>query len=158
MKNSSRLSDLIGYKIRVITQIGRVYIGELMSFDKHMNLILGDCVEERIPKTQIEKLRDAKDTGAVKSEKRILGLTILRGEHVLTTMIEDKPTMTKKERLSGIKKQEKQVQKQKGQRKVKNQKVDSRSNGRVSKPSNNVRINEEVTRRKFQPPPGFKRR
>lgn len=130
-----------------------------MAFDKYMNMVLADCVEERIPKTQVAKLQDIKDGSTPKVEKRILGLTILRGEHVLTTVVESKPTLTKKDRLSGVKKQDKQLQKQKNQRSTKRQKVDPKSSNKVSKPTaTSGRNNDEIPRRKFQPPPGFKRR
>lgn len=87
MAHSSRLANLIDYKLRVLTQDGRVYIGQLMAFDKHMNLVLNECIEERVPKTQLDKLRPRKDskdgtTLNIKVEKRVLGLTILRGEQI----------------------------------------------------------------------------
>ncbi len=102
--HSSRLANLIDYKLRVLTQDGRVYIGQLMAFDKHMNLVLNECIEERVPKTQLDKLRPRKDskdgtTLNIKVEKRVLGLTILRGEQILSTVVEDKPLLSKKERL-----------------------------------------------------------
>ncbi|EHN02704.1 Smb1p [Saccharomyces cerevisiae x Saccharomyces kudriavzevii VIN7] len=60
--HGSRLANLIDYKLRVLTQDGRVYIGQLMAFDKHMNLVLNECIEERVPKTQLDKLRPKKDS------------------------------------------------------------------------------------------------
>ncbi|CCF60019.1 hypothetical protein KAFR_0I02400 [Kazachstania africana CBS 2517] len=160
VKQNSRLSDLINYRLRVIAQDGRVYIGELLAFDKHMNLILNDCVEERIPKTQQNKIRKTSDDKmlkeAVKIEKRTLGLIILRGEHVLSTVIEDKPLLTKKERLAKTKKEEKQLLKQQKQNKK----------GKVTKPPNSSTPTQVTSSRfnnvpqqtkKFQPPPGFKR-
>lgn len=165
VKQSSRLADLINYRLRVISQDGRVYIGELMAFDKHMNVVLKDCVEERVPKTQIDKLRkDLMDQG-VKVEKRILGLTIIRGEQILSTVVEDKPSTSKKERLAGVERQQKQVQKQKRQR-SKGTNPHSKSNGKgVTKPAgrygappNHLPSDTAQQKRKFQPPPGFKKR
>lgn len=164
VKENSRLSNLIGYKLRIITQDGRVYIGELMAFDKHMNVVLKSCVEERVPRTQIDKLRRNLADSGVKVEKRVLGLTILRGEQILTTVVEDKPVLTKKERLAGVEKQQKKVQNQRRQRsKGKN---NGRHGGGVDKPphnrsttSTNGLTNEALLqKRKFQPPPGFKKR
>lgn len=177
VKQSSRLTDLINYRLRVITQDGRVYIGELMAFDKHMNLVLNNCVEERIPKTQIGKLRNDVIDQNIKVEKRILGLTILRGELVLSTVVVDKPLLTKRERLAGVKKQEKHVQKQRRQRADEKSNGNTANSGRVAKPNTapstaanstsryaTANDNAELQngnvplKRKFQPPPGFKRR
>ncbi len=127
VKENSRLADLINYKLKVFTQDGRVYVGELLAFDKFMNLILSDCVEERIPKNQLRKLQKGKND--VKVEKRVLGLTILRGENILSTVVEDKPTTTKKERVQAEKQQDKAIKKQKKQN-GKNKK----NSGGVSKP------------------------
>lgn len=126
--HSSRLANLIDYKLRVLTQDGRVYIGQLMAFDKHMNLVLNECIEERVPKTQLDKLRPRKDskdgtTLNIKVEKRVLGLTILRGEQILSTVVEDKPLLSKKERLVRDKKEKKQAQKQTKLRKEKREKA-----------------------------------
>lgn len=160
VKQNSRLGDLVGYRLRVITQDGRVYIGELMAFDKHMNVILKDCVEERVPKTQMDKLRKNLADQAVKIEKRVLGLTILRGEHILSTVVEDKPLQSKKERLLGTEKQQKQLQKQKRQRNRK--KTNGVSKPPATTPATNNRFNSAndaiPQKRKFQPPPGFKKR
>ncbi|CAI4060107.1 mRNA splicing protein SMB1 SKDI_05G1010 [Saccharomyces kudriavzevii IFO 1802] len=189
--HGSRLANLIDYKLRVLTQDGRVYIGQLMAFDKHMNLVLNECIEERVPKTQLDKLRPKKDSKNgtslnIKVEKRVLGLTILRGEQILSTLVEDKPLMSKKERVVRDKKEKKQALKQTKQRKDKEKKP-----GKIVKPNaanvkygNNIdretaqpsssrysssgdnkgpnrsRFNSEAPpqTRKFQPPPGFKRR
>lgn len=162
MKQNSRLSDLINYKLKVFTQDGRVYIGELMAFDKYMNLILSDCIEERIPRGQLLKLNSKnKDViNSIKPERRVLGLTILRGENVLSTVVEDKPNTTKRQRLQVEKQQEKKIKKQKRQNK--NQKK-SRSNVNNTA-SSNLKSNQRDGKpsnvpqpRKFQPPPGFKR-
>lgn len=162
VKQNSRLSDLINYKLKVFTQDGRVYIGELMAFDKYMNLILSDCIEERIPRGQLLKLSSKnKDViNSIKSERRVLGLTILRGENVLSTVVEDKPNTTKRQRLQVEKQQEKKIKKQKRQNK--NQKK-SRSNVNNTA-SSNLKSNQRDGKlsnvpqpRKFQPPPGFKR-
>lgn len=159
VKQNSRLSDLINYKLKVFTQDGRVYIGELLAFDKYMNLILSDCIEERIPRGQLLKLNSKnKDViNSIKPERRVLGLTILRGENVLSTVVEDKPNTTKRQRLQIEKQQEKKIKKQKRQNK--NQKK-SRSNTTTDNLKSNqkdAKLSNGPQPRKFQPPPGFKR-
>ncbi|CAB4253025.1 similar to Saccharomyces cerevisiae YER029C SMB1 Core Sm protein Sm B [Maudiozyma barnettii] len=155
VKHNSRLSDLVGYKLRVLTEDGRVYIGELMAFDKHMNVILSDCVEERIPKQEQLKLRQNKTIDEVKVEKRTLGLVILRGEHILTTVVQDKPLISKRERLVKEKQQQKVLKKQQNKNKK------GSNDGKISKPNESKYKGKTssgipVQAKKFQPPPGFK--
>lgn len=153
IKQNSRLSDLIGYRLRIITQDGRVYIGELMAFDKYMNVVLKNCTEERIPSTQIGKLRKDLTDQDVKIEKRVLGLTILRGEQILSSVVEDKPVLSKKERLAGVQKERKKVQKQRRQRSK------GKTNGKGSTNKFIAPTDSSIPqKRKFQPPPGFKKR
>lgn len=159
VKQNSRLSNLVGYRLRIITQDGRVYIGELMAFDKHMNVVLKNCMEERVPRTQIDKLRRDLTDAAVKVERRVLGLTILRGEQILSTVVEDKPALTKKERLAGVEKQQKKIQKQRKHRsKNKSNGVSKPSSNRYASGTNGLPNDALPQKRKFQPPPGFRKR
>lgn len=149
VKHNSRLADLINYKLRVITQDGRVYVGELLAFDKHMNVVLGDCVEECVLRRELDSVRrSGVEKVDLKVKKRVLGLVILRGEQVLSTLIEDRPQQTKQQRLVTETKEKKQLKKQKNQRK-------KNKGGKVTKPKEDKNTTKPV--KKFQPPPGFKR-
>ncbi|ONH67636.1 Small nuclear ribonucleoprotein-associated protein B [Cyberlindnera fabianii] len=76
----------------------REFIGELLSFDKHYNLVLANTEEFRLTKKSLLSLKDrAKnktsepESSLIQEQKRTLGLVILRGEHVISVTIEAPP-------------------------------------------------------------------
>ncbi|AAS53111.2 AER432Cp [Eremothecium gossypii ATCC 10895] len=144
VSHRSTLKDLIDYKLRVLSQDGRVYVGTLLAFDAHMNLVLADCVEERLSDHHVRNLQ--KDHAQrPQPERRVLGLTILRGEHVLTTLVESPPLQSKKERLRA----EGRVRKRLATKK-------KAAGAAVARAAAADRTRPRAPR--FQAPPGFKKR
>eukprot|EP01128_Nolandella_sp_AFSM9_P003588 TRINITY_DN1552_c0_g1_i1.p2 TRINITY_DN1552_c0_g1~~TRINITY_DN1552_c0_g1_i1.p2 ORF type:complete len:188 (-),score=42.57 TRINITY_DN1552_c0_g1_i1:236-778(-) len=76
-----KLLKLISFRIRVTLNDRRELVGEFMAYDSHMNLVIGDCVEYR-------------HSGGANDRviKRELGLTLVRGETVVSlTRVGDPP-------------------------------------------------------------------
>ncbi|KHJ35451.1 putative small nuclear ribonucleoprotein-associated protein b [Erysiphe necator] len=103
-----KMAGLVLWRLRVTLQDGRQLVGQMLAFDKHMNLVLADTEEFRRVKRRATKGASAPgasntSTSIVESEeKRALGLIILRGAHVISLSVESPPPADPTARL-GVK-------------------------------------------------------
>ncbi|KAH3679665.1 hypothetical protein WICMUC_000805 [Wickerhamomyces mucosus] len=155
-----RLSDIINYRVKVITLDSRQFIGELLSFDKHYNLVLANVEEYRLTKKSKLSLKDrakssnssntssTNETNFIQEQKRSLGLIILRGEHVISVTIESPPTKS----VSHLK----TLKSGKGAIKPIQSSTNSSANVKINKPIGAV-PGFTGAPRGFNPPPGFRK-
>ncbi|KAM0023270.1 putative small ribonucleoprotein associated, SmB/SmN [Helianthus debilis subsp. tardiflorus] len=82
----SKMLQFINYCMRVTIQDDRQLVGKFRAFNRHMNLVIGDCEELR-------KLPTAKGAKIDKEREdhRTIGLVLLRGEEVISMTIEGPP-------------------------------------------------------------------
>jgi small nuclear ribonucleoprotein B and B' len=72
----------VEHRLRVTLHDGRTIIGTFLAFDKHLNLVLSEA----------EEFRTLRKGGAAlleeRTEKRSLGLVLVRGENVIALSVE----------------------------------------------------------------------
>ena len=76
----------VEHRLRVTLQDGRSIVGTFLAFDKHLNLVLSEA----------EEFRTLKSKGGAamleeRTEKRNLGLVLIRGENVISLAVEGPP-------------------------------------------------------------------
>ncbi|KAF9932994.1 hypothetical protein FBU30_006818 [Linnemannia zychae] len=80
------MMNLINFRLRITLSDSRVLTGQMLAFDKHMNLVLADCEEFRKIKA-----KDGASSGQEREQKRTLGLVILRGEIIVSMSVDGPP-------------------------------------------------------------------
>ncbi|KAL9086021.1 MAG: hypothetical protein Q9159_004414 [Coniocarpon cinnabarinum] len=91
---ANRQGKMIDHRMRITLIDGRQMVGQMLAFDKHMNLVLADTEEFRKVKRKPNKgaAPGAAAGPLVESEeKRTLGLTIVRGTNIVSLSVESGP-------------------------------------------------------------------
>src|SRR6266436_3332314 len=92
--------SLINWRLKVTINDGRALTGQMLAFDKHMNLVLADCEEFR--RVRPKKKAGETETPAEQEMKRALGLVILRGENVVSLSVEGPPPVVDDDKNNAV--------------------------------------------------------
>jgi len=92
--------SLINWRMKITINDGRSFVGQMLAFDRHMNLVLADCEEFR--QVRPKKKPGETETPAMQEMKRMLGLVILRGETVVSLSVEGPPPVVDEDKKSSV--------------------------------------------------------
>ena len=92
--------SLINWRMKITINDGRSFVGQMLAFDRHMNLVLADCEEFR--RVRPKKKQGETETPAMQDMKRTLGLVILRGETVVSLSVEGPPPVVDEDKKSAV--------------------------------------------------------
>ncbi|KAF0971614.1 hypothetical protein FDP41_009837 [Naegleria fowleri] len=84
MPKTSKLYQFLNYRMRITLQDGRQIVGKFMAFDKFMNMVMADCEEFR-------KIIPKNNNGEEVEQKRTLGFLLIRGENIISIIVEGPP-------------------------------------------------------------------
>ncbi|KZT34896.1 Sm-like ribonucleo protein [Sistotremastrum suecicum HHB10207 ss-3] len=96
-----KMLSLINWRLKVTLNDGRALIGQMLAYDKHMNLVLAECEEFR----RVRPKKKTGDTAEPRQEqeiKRSLGLVILRGEIVVSISVEGPPPVVEEDKKGAV--------------------------------------------------------
>ncbi|KAH8832575.1 hypothetical protein DL96DRAFT_1582646 [Flagelloscypha sp. PMI_526] len=94
-----KMLSLINWRLKITINDGRALTGQMLAFDKHMNLVLAECEEFRRVRP---KKKPGQETLPEQELKRTLGLVILRGETVVSISVEGPPPVVDEDKQKGL--------------------------------------------------------
>ncbi|OMJ27809.1 Small nuclear ribonucleoprotein-associated protein B [Smittium culicis] len=90
------MMNILNHRLRLTLSDGRVFTGQMLAFDKYMNLVLAECEEFR--QIRSKSKAGASDSSSNKQQvrelKRILGLVILRGDSIVSMSVDGPPPVS----------------------------------------------------------------
>ena len=92
--------SLINWRLKVTINDGRAFVGQMLAFDRHMNLVLAECEEFR--RIRPKKKPGETEAGPMQEMKRTLGLVILRGETVVSLSVEGPPPVVDEDKKNAV--------------------------------------------------------
>ena len=92
--------SLINWRLKVTVTDGRAFVGQMLAFDRHMNLVLAECEEFR--RVRPKKKAGETEAGPMQEMKRTLGLVILRGETVVSLSVEGPPPVVDDDKKNAV--------------------------------------------------------
>lgn len=92
--------SLINWRLKVTVNDGRAFVGQMLAFDRHMNLVLAECEEFR--RVRPKKKAGENEPAPVQEMKRTLGLVILRGETVVSLSVEGPPPVVDDDKKNAV--------------------------------------------------------
>ena len=92
--------SLINWRLKVSITDGRALTGQMLAFDRHMNLVLAECEEFR--RIRPKKKPGETEAGPEQEVKRTLGLVILRGEAVVSLTVEGPPPVQDEDKKNAV--------------------------------------------------------
>ncbi len=92
--------SLINWRLKVTVNDGRAFVGQMLAFDRHMNLVLAECEEFR--RVRPKKKAGETEAGPMQEMKRTLGLVILRGETVVSLTVEGPPPVVDEDKKNAV--------------------------------------------------------
>ncbi|TFY78068.1 hypothetical protein EWM64_g5949 [Hericium alpestre] len=95
-----KMLSLINWRLKVTINDGRALTGQMLAFDRHMNLVLADCEEFR--RIRPKKKSGETEAGPEQEMKRTLGLVILRGESVVSLTVEGPPPVQEEDKKAQL--------------------------------------------------------
>jgi len=92
--------QLVNYRLRITLNDSRQFVGQMLAFDKHMNLVIADTEEFRVVRKKRSKDEEVDDDEQMM--KRVLGLVILRGETIVSLSVEGPPPADAQDKGPGL--------------------------------------------------------
>lgn len=91
--------SLINWRLKITINDGRTLTGQMLAFDRHMNLVLAECEEFRRVRP---KKKAGEETAPEQELKRTLGLVILRGETIVSISVEGPPPVVDEDKKNAV--------------------------------------------------------